>query len=115
MKKAQRYILKDGKPIPVSFEEWAKWFDTADRVIERTMLDDGTIIGTWFISYDSYDSLWGDGTKPSLFETTVIGGELDGEMERYTTLSEAKAGHAEMVQRVKELRNGKKSKRRRAR
>lgn len=43
------------------------------------------------------------GTKPALpliFETMVFGGELDGEMERYPTLQEAKDGHVKWVERV---------------
>lgn len=36
---------------------------------------------------------------PLWFETMVFGGPLHAEMERYTTIEEARAGHAEMVAR----------------
>lgn len=39
--------------------------------------------------------------KPLIFETMVFGGPLAEEQERYSTLTEAMAGHAAMLERVK--------------
>jgi len=36
----------------------------------------------------------------------VFGGELDGEMDRYASLADAKAGHEAMVARVNEAELG---------
>ncbi len=38
---------------------------------------------------------------PKLFQTMVIGGELDGEYQNYSTWQEAETGHKRMVARVK--------------
>lgn len=46
------------------------------------------------------DHQFGDG-PPLLYETLVFDGLLDGEMKRYTTQKQAKAGHKAMVKRVR--------------
>ena len=46
------------------------------------------------------DHQFGDG-PPLLYETLVFDGLLDGEMKRYTTQKQAKAGHKAMVARVR--------------
>ena len=104
------YILRDGVPVPVSCEEWGSWFETANRVIERTTLEDGTVISTAFLGLDHAFGLQGE---PVLYETLVFGSELDGEMERYITLAEARRGHAEMVQKVKYAQQSKRRRNRR--
>lgn len=48
----------------------------------------------------SLDHSFGEG-PPLIFETLIFGGGLDGDMERYSTLEAAHAGHEAVVQRVK--------------
>ena len=94
----EHYILTDDhKTTPVDALEWDKYFETSDR---RVALDNvGDVrISTVFLGLDHS---FGYG-PPLLFETLVFGGELDKEMERYTTWDEAVKGHKVMVKRVEE-------------
>jgi hypothetical protein len=75
---------------------WAEWFERAER---RIALDEvaGAVISTVFLGVNHQ---WGDG-PPLVFETLVSGGQLDGEMDRYSTWDEAAAGHVAMCVKVK--------------
>ena len=96
MLRDQYYILENGIPKTVSGKEWGEWFEKADRAVAKTKIGKA-LVSTVFLSLDHQ---WGDG-PPLLFETLVFEGALDGEMERYSTLDEAKAGHEVMVRRVR--------------
>lgn len=84
--------------------EWATWFETADRTIQVT---EGTthVVSTVFLGIDH--NFLGDGGAPILFESMVfpIGqwrtvpcrGLDDQASRRYSTVAEARAGHAELV------------------
>lgn len=92
-----KYILQGHDPIQINeLSDWAQWFETADRVVAKTILNNVTI-STVFLGLDHS---WGTGL-PVLFETLVFGGEMDGEMNRYSTWDEAVAGHNRMVNIVK--------------
>ena len=95
-----QWILRDGKPVPATdLMEWAKWYETANQ--ERRVAE--TLIGDMRVStvFLALDHSFGEGA-PILWETLVFGGPLDGEMERYAFREDAEAGHAAMVERVKE-------------
>ena len=90
------YVLKDGLPIPEDDSlAWSLWFETADRRVALTKMGD-VEVSTVFLGIDHSFG----GGPPLLYETLVFGGPLDGEMERYSTLQEAEAGHQRMVARV---------------
>lgn len=90
-------ILVDKKVISVSgVSEWSKWFETADRKIDLTILPSKTEISTVFLGVDH-----GFGGRPVWFETMVFGGPLDGEMTRAETYAEALVQHDCMVATVK--------------
>lgn len=76
--------------------EWARWFETADRILEQTEVG-GAEVSTVFLSFDHE---WRTG-KPLLWETLVFGGPMDGTMFRYETRVQAKRGHDEMVANVR--------------
>lgn len=76
--------------------EWAAWFETADRQVANTLIDD-VRVSTIFLGLDHN---FGSG-KPILWETLVFGGPLNGEMFRYESRPEAVRGHEEMVMRVR--------------
>jgi len=77
--------------------EWGKFFQDSDRRrVARTEIGD-VLVSTVFLGIDHR---WGDG-PPLIFETMVFGGELDQEMDRYSTWEEAIKGHETMVKRVK--------------
>ena len=49
---------------------------------------------------------FGDG-PPLWFETMVFGGELDQEQERYSTIEQARLGHAQICDKVRATLKGK--------
>lgn len=94
------YVLNaNGDPEPCgSVVEWAEWFEKGNRVIGADFLPGDVRVSTVFLGLDHAFG----GATPVLFETMVFGGPLDQEQERYHTRTEAVAGHAAMVGRVKE-------------
>jgi len=91
-----KYILRGREIVPATLMEWAAWFETAARHIARDDVADAHV-STVFLGIDHSFG----GGPPLLFETMVFGGPLDGEQERYSTLDEAEAGHAAMIEKVK--------------
>ena len=79
-----------------SIEEWAQYFDEANRHVARDVIK-GVTISTVFLVLDHN---WGDG-PPILFETMVFGGVLDRKQERYTTWEKAVIGHEAIKAGVK--------------
>jgi len=95
----QKYILDDGHNIvPATLMEWAHWYEKNDRHVASTY------VGPYWIStvFLGLDHRFGSGGPPILFETMVFkrNGET-GEMNRYATWDEAKAGHEHMVAKYK--------------
>ena len=92
----KRYaILQDGAVVPCDALTWAQSVASSDRTLEKTSLGVAEV-STVFLGLDHR---LGNG-PPLWFETMVFGGKMDQEMDRYTTLHEAKSGHAAMVERV---------------
>ncbi len=90
------YILNGHEPVPATdIVEWARWFETADRIVRVTELPvQGGRLSTVFLGSDH-----GFGTgRPILFETALINaaGEFDI-LSRYSTWAEAEAGHEKFV------------------
>jgi hypothetical protein len=102
MKHGDKYILNGHRPISEpDLMKWARWFETADRHVARTMIGD-VRVSTVFLGLDhSFDPKG----PPLLFETMVFGGPLDGEQDRYSTWQEAEKGHAAIVKRAKEAQS----------
>jgi hypothetical protein len=80
---------------------WSQWIRTADRVIVQTAVPNETTGGqvkvlTVFIGLDHQFS---EG-PPILFETVVDGGERGKIIGRYSTIEEARRGHAEIVESI---------------
>lgn len=94
-----RYILIGQSAVPCEdLATWAQWFEDNRR--DRHVADEkvGDVrVSTVFLGLDHS---YGTG-PPHIFETMVFGGELNGEMERYSTWDEAEAGHKAMLERVK--------------
>lgn len=86
------YYILDGKtPRPIqSVTRWAKWFESADRIVERTTVGNTEVL-TLFLGLDyQFDK---DGPL-LLFETLITNGKHDGDMWRYSTWHEAEVGHS---------------------
>lgn len=96
-----QYILRDGEPVPVDdVIEWGRWFEGADEERRIGATDVGDVhVSTVFLGLDHS---FGHG-PPLLFETMVFGGEHDEWQDRYSTRTQAEAGHEAVVSA---LRNG---------
>ena len=94
--------LREGQPHPVraSLEDWATFMEARDSC--RVGLDEtnGTTVSTVFLGLDPEG---GRSDRPLLFESMVIGGQLDGAQDRYRTWAEAIEGHAELLAVVQDL------------
>lgn len=67
----------------------------------RTEVTAEVMVSTVFLGLDHSFNFMDSGHAPVLWETMVFGGPVDQEMDRYTSLEAAKAGHEVMVGRVK--------------
>jgi hypothetical protein len=93
------YVLNDaGEPKQVTdLAVWAEWFEA--NKFNRQVGDDcvgDTRVSTIFLAIDE---AFGD-VPPLLYETTVFGGPLDQQHEKYHTKADATAGHARWLERV---------------
>ena len=93
------YILNEqGEPVlEPDFLVWARWFETADRRVARDVID-GVIVSTVFLGLDH--RFIGDG-PPVLYESMVFG-DTEEHMWRYSTREQALAGHQALAKRVYE-------------
>lgn len=91
-----RYFDRDGTPM--SLIEWAtKFEDPATHRVEWDDVDGVTISTVWL----GLDHQWGHG-PPLIFETMIFGGMLDEFQARYSTIEQARDGHATAVRSVRE-------------
>jgi hypothetical protein len=67
------------------------------KQVAVTEIGDVLISTVWL----GMDHGYGDG-EPMIFETMQFGGECDSDMERYSSLEEAQAGHDAWVRRIQE-------------
>lgn len=94
-----KYILDGHKVVPCNnLMQWAKWFETADRIVAKTKISDEVRVSTVFLGLNHS---YGEG-DPLLFETMVFGGKLDEQMERYATWEKAEEGHKRWVAKATE-------------
>lgn len=99
------YILDEqGNPKEVdNILEWARWFETADRIVAKTK------VGKFDVStvFLGIDHSFGQG-PPLLYETMIFGSGMDGEyQERYPTKMKALSGHERAVRHAKKLEGAK--------
>lgn len=93
----KKYILNGEVPVPEEDAiKWAIWFESANRIVNRTEIDSDEEVSTVFLGLDHQ---FVDG-PPLLFQTTVFGGKLDREQARYSTWEQAVSGHNLMVEKV---------------
>ena len=89
------YIYDDnGKPVgQVDLFKWVQWLSPEKRKVVHDTLKSGVKVSTVFLGLDHS---FGRGV-PLLWETMIFGGEHDQYQERYTSLEDAKKGHAEAL------------------
>ncbi len=97
-----QYILDNKEPVLVeggteALIEWAKWFETADRTVNTTKINDNITISTVFLALDHNHF----GGQPLLFETMVFRNGSGCEMDRCSTWKGAEKMHDKMVEQVK--------------
>jgi len=88
------YIVdEEGEPIPCEdILKWGAWFETANRIVEKTHLE-GVEISTVFLGVN-YN--FGSG-KPLLYETMVFDDYGSNLIFRYASQKEAAEGHSKTV------------------
>lgn len=101
------YILKNGKPVhEPDLVKFGRWFETADRVIDKSTAGQ-YCVSTVFLGIDhNFSFNLSSRGKAVLFETMVFGPDKYNEYTwRYTTLGDAKKGHAAIVDALLNDRN----------
>lgn len=100
-----QYILNEaGEPMPErDVLTWAAWFETGNRVVERSYVDD-LWISTVFLGLDHDHLGMAMGIdplsyRPLLWETMVFRGAESLEQQRYRSRGDAIAGHDAMVEK----------------
>ena len=95
----RKYILKDGKPVvEPDLLKWARWIE-ANKYRHQFSFHLGEVwVTTIFLGVDHN---FGDQGPPLVFETMVFGGKHHLHCQRYSTLAQAKRGHAKLVTLIK--------------
>ena len=87
----------------IDMMEWGDLLDDKDyKIIKQETLPDGKWVSTVWLGLDHNFV----GGKPLIFETMVFpkeGDYQDLDMERYSTLKEAKKGHQKLVEKWKNI------------
>jgi len=88
-----KYILHGKTPIQEhDLIKWAKWFESADRIIKQTEVNDSKVSTVFLGTNHSFN-----GEPPMLFETMIFGGEHDSYQERCSTWAEAEEQHERAI------------------
>jgi len=93
--KPYHYMLLNKQPIKCDLLTWARWIETASRIVARTKIGD-VLVSTIFLGLD-HNLVDG---PPLIFETVIFGGEFDEKLDRYSTWEEAELGHRKYVEMV---------------
>ena len=97
------YILRDDQVIEEpDHTKWIEWHETLFEQV-RTVARSGTKFGSVVTVFLGMNMTLAKSAPPLLFETRVVGGWMDDEWERFSTLTEAKTGHEAWVARVNEM------------
>jgi hypothetical protein len=97
---SDKYILEGRNPIACdNLIEWAKWFETADRIVEKTN------IGHLYVStvFLGLDHRFGGRGMPILFETMIFGDGVEDYHERCSTWEQAEEQHKTACSRAKAI------------
>lgn len=101
------FRLEGREALPCGADEWARWFETADRTVARTTFPSGHWISTVFLGLN-HALLWGG--PPLIFETMAFDACGDTwdiiPMSRCSTWSEAEALHIAAVKAADALLKG---------
>lgn len=84
-------------PIPADFGTRCD-FENPGRIVAKYSSPRGDVSTVLLYLDHAYGDV--DVGPPTVYETMVFGGPLDGEQDRYTSRKDAQAGHARMVAKV---------------
>ncbi|MEH1796438.1 hypothetical protein [Nostoc sp.] len=97
------YKLEGQTPVAVeSFMEWSLWIISAQTTVMINELRQ-SIISTRFVGIDLNPGSSNSNSQPMVFETLVMGGELDGKRNFYPTWDEVIEGHLKICTQVFKL------------
>lgn len=97
------YKLVGQIPVAVdSFMEWSLWIMSASTTVMINELND-SMISTRFVGIDLNPGSSNSKSQPMVFETLVMGGVLDGKINRYPTWDEAIQGHLKICTQISKL------------
>src|SRR5262245_17008682 len=91
------YFVLDDRGEPVrepDVEVWSRWFAQADRSIARTVVAPNVTVLT---TISGVDNVPDPDMAPTLRETRLFCGVLDGEVVHHCTRAQATAEHLELV------------------
>lgn len=98
------YIMKDDgsvEEVGLGDQRWFEMMESRERLrVGRYESPEGVLVSTMFLCID-HRSNRNPGDPPILWETMIFKGHHDGYQERYSSLEEAKLGHARAVGMVK--------------
>lgn len=102
--RVSHWIFDGQNVLKVGFVDWVVWVETemtegGKAVVGRTDVAPGVDVRTDFLGAPPLT--WDMDKHPLHFETMVFGGPMDGELDRYETVEQARAGHELMVARVR--------------
>lgn len=104
--KSGQYVLDaDGNPVRATdLLAWGKFMENIPaKQVALHRLPNGVQVSTIFTGLDMAPlSKMDEPHEPILWQTLVTGGKLHGETQQYRSRSAAEAGHAEMLERVKQ-------------
>jgi hypothetical protein len=97
------WILQKGRLKPVDMMTWAKWLESPERIVDKTVITDDVNVSTVFIGLDYNFTGIASGRKhlPYCWETLISGGPYHGQLWRYARRGDAKRGHWQVVDALK--------------
>jgi hypothetical protein len=97
--RAYFYLDAENQPVTCDPFTWAEFFAIeSNRRVGFTQITSQILVSTVFLGLDHS---FGDDGPPILFETMVFGGDEDERQWRYSTWSDAEAGHNVVVKRLR--------------
>ena len=92
------YFLFGHEIVPCDAFTWGMWHGMSNCVISRDEVGE-VIVSTIFLGLNRESD---PDSPPLVFETMVFGGSYGDYQERYTTYTQAEAGHRRIVEMISE-------------
>jgi hypothetical protein len=95
------YILRNDEVVEeLDHAVWSEWFETDYKDVEQ-IAETETAHSSVQTRFLAVNLTLAQDQPPLLFETTVVGGWLEGQGEKYSSLEAARAGHDAWVGKVR--------------